>query len=83
MLSQIKPQAPLLVVPAGIIQHGMVQGGGDRYAYVPFLCVPVVIASFLRKLNGKRNRVACYMCVLILLFSTSELCNRKKAIVSF
>jgi hypothetical protein len=62
---------------AGIIQHGMVQGGGDRYAYVPFLCVPVVIASFLRKLNGKRNRVACYMCVLILLFSTSELCNQQ------
>ena len=37
----------------------------------------VVIASFLRKLNGKRNRVACYMCVLILLFSTSELCNQQ------
>ena len=61
----------------GIIQHGMVQAGGDRYAYVPSLCLPFVIAAYLRCLQGRKSVFAYCLCSTLLLFSASELCNQQ------
>ena len=57
---------------AGIVQHGMVQAGGDRYAYIPSLIVVVVAASALRHL---RNNRFAHVSIVLLLFSWSEICN--------
>ena len=59
---------------AGIVQHGMVQAGGDRYAYIPSLIVVVVAASALRHL---RNNRFAHVSIVLLLFSWSEICNQQ------
>lgn len=62
---------------AGIVQHGMVQAGGDRYAYIPSLIVVVVVAGALRHLRHLRNNRFAHVSIVLLLFSWSEICNQQ------
>ena len=58
----------------GIVQHGMVQAGGDRYVYIPSLIVVVVAAGALQHL---RNNSFALVSIVLLLFSWSEICNQQ------
>tara|TARA_B110000305_G_C19369980_1_gene603964 strand:+ start:50 stop:526 length:477 start_codon:yes stop_codon:yes gene_type:complete len=61
----------LFLPTCGIIQHGMVQKGGDRYAYIPYLAlIPLVAAgvnSTLHFLSSSKSKV------LQILFSIAAL----------
>lgn len=37
----------------GVVQHGMVQKGGDRYAYLPFIALAVGLASVLADISDQ------------------------------
>ena len=37
----------------GLVQHGMIQKGGDRYGYIPLLAIAPVVAAFLIGLEEK------------------------------
>ena len=62
------------VPTAGLIQHGMVQAGGDRYAYVPSLVAVVLVAAGLRCVHHNRW---VYLCAFLFLLTNSEMCNQQ------
>ena len=41
----------------GIIQHGMVQKGGDRYAYLPYVAATIAFATGLKRLGMAAGHV--------------------------